>query len=68
MILSGSWSKVLAVVKSYRDGEYEFGIDKIVIMSIAGCTIDEANKMISVHSTNGSSVLVFLELRLKSYL
>jgi sulfoxide reductase catalytic subunit YedY len=41
---------------------YEFGVDKIVVMSILGCSQEEANSIIEANSVNGASVLVSREL------
>jgi len=42
-------------MKSYREGEYDFGIDKLVIMSLVGCSPEEADLAIAAHSKNGAT-------------
>lgn len=52
----GPKGRVDAAVKAYFEGEFDFGIDAAVVMSITGYDIDEAKDLIAVHSKNDSGM------------
>lgn len=49
-----SWpfSRAQSIVKAYLDGEYDFGIDYTVVMSITGLGMDAAKAMTDLHIKN----------------
>jgi hypothetical protein len=54
-----SWpaQRVSSMIKAFVDGEYDWGIDHTVIMSLTGQTLDEAKVIIKVMS-KGESVTI----------
>jgi len=53
-----SWpfTRAQSIVKAYLDGEYDFGIDYTVVMSITGLGMDAAKAMTDLHVKSGSEV------------
>ena len=51
------WSKATTVLKTYTDGEYDFGIDFALIMSLTGMSVDEAKAMVRSHAKNDTGVI-----------
>jgi hypothetical protein len=43
----GSWTKVIAVLREYADGDFDFGIDYSVIVGITGLDLDDAKFIVS---------------------
>ena len=43
----GPWSKDLAVLREYADGDFDFGIDYSVIVGISGLDLDDAKFIVS---------------------
>ena len=52
----GSWTKVMAVLKEYVDGDFDFGIDYSVIMGITGLDLDDAKFIVSNLSKNDTGM------------
>lgn len=55
----GPKTRVESVIKSYAEGEYDFGIDYQVIMNITGYDPDDAKELLKLHSKNDSGMYVF---------
>jgi Ca2+-binding EF-hand superfamily protein len=51
------WMKAVTVIKAYTDGEYDFGIDFALIMTLTGMSVDEAKAMIRSHAKNDTGVI-----------
>ncbi len=45
-----------SVVKSYHEGEYDFGIDHSVVMSLTGYEADEAKELLGALAKNDSGM------------
>ena len=54
--LSGPWTRASSVIRTYSEGEYDFGIDENVVVSITGCDGEEARQLIIAHSRNDSGM------------
>lgn len=52
----GPWNRAMGVVKSYTDGEYDFGVDYSVLMAITGLGIDEAKELLAAHTQNDTGM------------
>ena len=54
-----SWPspKVSSAVKAFESGEYDFGIDHTVIMTLTGLSLDESKVLIKAFSRNQSGVV-----------
>jgi hypothetical protein len=59
-IFLGRWSLVQSVIKSYKEGEYDFGIDYHVVMNITGFGMDEAKALLAAHAKNDSGMYVII--------
>jgi hypothetical protein len=55
-VISGPKSRVDSVISHYMEGEYDFGIDCSVVMSITGYEIDDAKDLLQAHSKNDSGM------------
>jgi hypothetical protein len=53
----GPWSRVAAVLKSYSDEEYDFGIDAHTVASITGLTVDESKQFIKLLSKDKKGLM-----------
>jgi len=51
------WVKGTTVLKTYTDGEYDFGVDFALIMTLTGLSVDEAKSMIRSHAKNDTGVI-----------
>lgn len=49
-------SRVESVVKSYFEGEYDFGIDANIVSNITGLELNDAKDLVGVHSKNDSGM------------
>jgi hypothetical protein len=45
-----------SVIKAYHEGEYDFGVDYNVVMSITGYDVDEAKELLNAHARNESGM------------
>ncbi len=52
----GPKNRVDSVIKAYHEGEYDFGVDYNVVMSITGYDIEEAKELLAAHSKNDSGM------------
>lgn len=54
-----SWptAKVISLTKEYKDGEYDFGIDHTVIMTLTGLTLEESKVLLKSFAKNDSGVI-----------
>eukprot|EP01040_Poterioochromonas_malhamensis_P007243 gene7243-7817_t len=50
-------NRVDSVIKAYHEGEYDFGVDYNVVMSITGYDIEEAKELLAAHSKNDSGIV-----------
>jgi hypothetical protein len=46
------------VLKTYHEGEYDFGIDANVVMALTGYEMDEAKALCDVHAKNDTGMYV----------
>ena len=53
----GPWARIQALLKAYVDGEYDFGIDQAIVMSLVGCDAAEATAIIQSHAKNDSGII-----------
>lgn len=53
---AGPKTRVESVIKSYAEGEYDFGIDYQVVINITGYEPDDAKELIRLHSKNESGM------------
>jgi len=51
------WLKATTVVKTYTDGEYDFGIDFALVMALTGMGVEEAKAMIRSHAKNDTGII-----------
>lgn len=56
-IPSWPWQRTTTVIKSYTDGEYDFGIDFALIMTLTGMSTDDAKAMIRSHAKNDTGII-----------
>lgn len=56
MSIAGPKSRLDSVITHYLDGEYDFGVDCGVVMSITGYEIDDAKELVNAHSKNESGM------------
>jgi hypothetical protein len=49
--------KVSAMIKSYIDGEYDYGIDHTVVMALSGLNLDESKVLVKALS-KGDSIII----------
>jgi len=56
IVLLGPKNRVESAIKAYYEGEYDFGIDTNVVMSITGYEADEAKELLAAHSKNDSGM------------
>lgn len=54
----GPKTRVESVIKSYTEGEYDFGIDYQVIINMTGYEPEDAKELIKLHSKNESGMYV----------
>jgi hypothetical protein len=50
-------SRIDAIIKSYNDGDYDFGIDYNVVMNITGMDIEQAASLHKAHLKNDSGII-----------
>ncbi len=56
IVFVGPKNRVDSVIKAYHEGEYDFGVDYNVVMSITGYDIEEAKELLAAHSKNDSGM------------
>jgi hypothetical protein len=56
LVCLGPKNRVESVIKAYHEGEYDFGIDYNVVMSITGYDIEDAKDLLAAHSKNDSGM------------
>jgi hypothetical protein len=59
------------VIRTYCEGEYDFGIDESVVVAVTGADSEEARQLVMAHSRNDSGMLVtlnFLPVRHKMFI
>lgn len=49
---------MLAILREYADGDYDFGIDYSVIMGVTGLDLDDAKTIVSCLCKNDSGMYV----------
>merc|ERR1719329_1401345 len=50
-------TRIDAIIKSYNDGDYDFGIDYNVVMNITGMDIEQAASLHKAHLKNDSGIV-----------
>lgn len=50
-------SKATSILKTYTDGEYDFGIDFALIMTLTAMNVEESKAMIRSHAKNDTGVI-----------
>lgn len=55
-------SRIEAVLKSYNDGDYDFGIDYNAVMNITGLDVEQAATLHKAHLKNDSGVINVITL------
>lgn len=56
-ISSWPWLRTTTVIKSYTEGEYDFGIDFALIVTLTGMSADDAKAMIRSHAKNDTGII-----------
>jgi hypothetical protein len=49
-VVAGPKARVDGMVKSYYDGEYDFGIDQSIVMSLTGYEAEDAKELVAAMS------------------
>jgi hypothetical protein len=46
----------VSVLRTYSEGEYDFGVDESVVAAVTGCDSDESRQLVLAHSRNDSGM------------
>ena len=50
--ITGPWTRVDSAIDAYTTGDYDFGIDASVIMTLTGYDADKAKNLVQNHTKN----------------
>lgn len=56
--IAGPWTRAASVMRTYSEGEYDFGIEESVVVAITGVESGEARELIAAHSRNDNGMWV----------
>ena len=48
---------MISLIKEYKDGEYDFGVDQTVVMTLTGLNLDESKVLLKSFSKNDSGMI-----------